>query len=169
MKNFDCKTENGYELIGYGGTPVNITKKIEDENCECLNEIVIVNPHPKLFSKTQLRELKNNLPVWAKNNLSNFTEQDVKNLIEELQVSDDELQKKFKYKFSYFGKPAEAEIPIYTFSIKNHTVYCPNYFDEYSNYGLKDKFGFEAFPQEDKPDYPIIENENWALNEFGLK
>lgn len=169
MKNIACKTENGYELIGYGGKPVDITHKIEKENCECLNQTVMVNPKAMQFNKNQLDLLRKELPNWAKKNIKNFSTNDEKSLINELNISDNELLKKFKYKFSYFGKPIQEEIPIYIYTIKSVPAYCPNYIQEYSMYGKKDNFGFEIYPINDKPEYPLIENKDWAKNEFGIE
>lgn len=169
MKNIECKTENGYELIGYGGKPVDITQKIEKENCECLNRSVLVNPKPLQFNSYQLKQLRKVLPDWAKENIKNFSSNDEEALIAELNMSDTDLLKKIKYKFSYFGKPTEEEIPIYIYSIKSIPVYCPNYIQEYSMYGKKDNFGFEIYPISSKPDYPIVENKDWAKNEFGIE
>ncbi len=36
-------------------------------------------------------------------------------------------------------------------------------------YGKKDNFGFEIYPINDKPEYPLIENKDWAKNEFGIE
>lgn len=167
-KNWACKTMNGYEITGYGGHPIDVTHKIEEENCKCITQSLLVNPNPKKFTGEQLRVLRQQLPQWAGKNIDGFSENDRKELAGSLQqMNDSELLAKLEYCFSYFGKPASEEIPVYTIKIKSATAYCPNYAEEYTMYGKKDKFGFEPYPFKDKPDYPIIENKNWAENEFG--
>lgn len=167
MENEICKTENGYEIIGFGGKPVNIDDKIKKEKCKCITESLLFNPNPKKFSPEQLAELRNELPEWASKNIKDFSDNDKKELADILKLEDAELLKKFEYQFSYFGKPASEEIPVYIFKIKSVPAYCPNFTDEYAVYGKKDKFGVELYPLKDKPDYPKIENKDWAKTELG--
>ncbi|WP_292010908.1 hypothetical protein [Chryseobacterium sp.] len=170
MKNSACKTENGYEIIGFGGKPVNVTDRIEKEACKCITESLLWNPNPKQFNSEQLKEIKKELPLWVAKNVKGFSAEDQKLLEAQLEkMNDKELLEKLKYKFSYFGKPASEEIPVYVMKIESVWAYCPNYSDEYAVYGKKDKFGFEFYPLKDKPNYSIIENQEWAEEELGKK
>ncbi len=170
MKNCDCKTENGYEVIGFGGKPINVNDKIEKKGYKCLSESLLWNPNPKKMSEEQLNHIRKELPEWAAGNVENFSEKDKISLSGDLsQWDNEEFMGKLEYKFSYFGKPAAEEIPVYTFKINNTSVYFPNYTDEYSVYGKKDKFGFEYFPAVQKPNYQIIENEEWIETEVKTK
>ncbi|WP_419868499.1 hypothetical protein [Chryseobacterium sp. CT-SW4] len=170
MKNSQCKSESGYEMIGFGGKPVNVTDKIEKENCKCITESLLWNPSPKKLSTEQLQQIRKALPVWAAENVKNFSADDKKTLENQLEkMKDEELLEKLKYKFSYFGKPALEEIPVYAIKIESAWAYYPDYSDEYAAYGKKDKFGFEYYPLKDKPDYPLLENEEWAEEELGKK
>jgi hypothetical protein len=169
MKNRWCKTENGYEIIGFGGMPINIDTRIEKDGCECLTESLLWNPNPKQFDYNQLHEIREKLPAWAVKNIKNFTEEDIKELAQELaRMSDAELLEKLKYRYSFFKYSRYQEIYVYTLKIKGRYAYCINYQEVYDHYGNK-----EAYPPNDefyeklKVYYPIIENEDWARNEFG--
>ncbi|WP_162087103.1 hypothetical protein [Chryseobacterium aquaeductus] len=170
MKNCDCKTENGYEIIGFGGKPIEVTHKIEKEGYKCISESVLWNPNPKKMTNEQLESLRNEIPEWASKNIQNFSDADKVLLISQLKnVSNKDFSEQLKYKFSYFGKPASQEIPIYEFQLNETSVFCPNYSDEYEMYGKKDKFGFEFYPESEKPNYPNILTKDDVANESGYK
>lgn len=170
MKNCDCKTENGYEIIAYGGKPIDITHKIENEGYRCLTESTVWNPNPSKMSEENLDNLREKIPEWASKNILGFSEVDKADLETYLsKLSNKDFSEKLEYKFSSFGKPASQEIPIYEFMINKTSVFCPNYNDEYSMYGKKDKFGFEFFPENEKPNYPVILNKESLENELGYK
>jgi hypothetical protein len=112
IENIWCKTENGYEITGFGGMPINIDDRIK-EGCKCLNSSMLWNPDPKPFDYKQLQEIRKELPGWAVKNVKDFSEEDKKDLAQELnRMSDAELLEKLKYRFSYFGKPTREEIYI---------------------------------------------------------
>lgn len=170
MKNMWCKTEDGrYEI--WGTTPYDITERIEKEGCECLSESLLWNPKPKAFDPQQLQEIRQELPNWAMKNIPNFTTKDKQDLQRELTVmSDTDLLKKLKYRYSFLRYSRYQEIYVYTLKIKGKNAYCINYKEVYDHYENK-----EAYPPNDefyeklKKYYPIIENEDWARNEFRNK
>jgi hypothetical protein len=167
MENIWCKTEDGrYEIWAF--TPIDVTDRIEKEGCKCLSGSLLWNPDPLLFDYRQLQEIRKELPGWAVKNVKDFSEEDKKDLAQELnRMSDAELLKKLKYRYSFFAKLVDTEVPVYTIKIKSVQAYCLNYFLVYEVYDGKYSIDNDPEPFGKKPNYPIIENEDWARNEFG--
>lgn len=168
IKNSYCKTENGqYEV--YGNTPVNITKRIKDGDCECISESLIVEKKTKQFTQNQLDEIKKQLPDWIIKNYNNVSVEKKEKFIKDLnELSIEGFHDKLKYRYTFF--PFIGSVPVYTFQINDILVYCPNYayvYDLYDGKYSNKNDGKEPFGK--KPDYPIIESQSWAKKQFGEK
>ena len=159
IKNIWCMTEdNRYEV--WSSTPNDITENIKKGECECISESLIVEKKPNPLSKTQLFEIKKELPNWAIKNIKDFTIQDKQVLISELSnLTDEEFSKKLKYKYSFLEKFTSCFVPVYIFKIKSNVAYCPNYsraYDLYDGKHAPKHDNIEPFGK--KPNYPIIES-----------
>lgn len=172
IKNYSCKSENGsYEVYAAWGssTPINITGRINDCDCECIDEFLIVEKKPIQFSDEQLSEIKKQLPNWAIKNCKNFSINDKKKLENEYKkISNEDFFKLFKYKYTFFL--FVGNVPVYTINIKNSLAYCPNYsyvYDLYDGKYAPKSDGREPFGK--KLNYPIIESELWIKTKFGKK
>lgn len=167
IKNIWCKSEKGkYEI--WGKTPVDISEKIKKEECECISDGLIIEAKPALFNKTQLEEIKKQIPVWASHNIEGFSEKDKSALSLKLKnLTDQEFLKKLEYRYSFLeDKYLTCFIPVYIFTIGSKKAYIPNYKCVYDDYKRLSKTveGAKFLLNQKAPNYPIIESESWARN-----
>ncbi|WP_456311768.1 hypothetical protein [Pseudomonas shirazensis] len=171
IKNMWCKSESGkYEI--WGKTPVDITEKIQKDECECISDGLVIEAKPALFDETQLKEIKKQLPVWASNNIKDFSEKDKSELSLQLKgFTDQEFSHKLEYKYSFIDYTyLTCFVPVYIFTIGSKKAYIPNYkcvYDDYKRLN-KDVEEIKLLSKQKAPNYPIIESESWASN-FGEK
>lgn len=55
INNLNCKAENGsYEIFASWGssTPINITERIKNNDCECINEFLVIEKNLFRFHKS---------------------------------------------------------------------------------------------------------------------
>jgi hypothetical protein len=171
VKNIWCKSEGGkYEV--WGITPVDITEKINNEECECISETLIIEAKPNPLNTIQLEKIKKELPNWAVNNIKGFSEKDKANLSLKLrQFTDKEFLQKLDYKYTFIdGTYLTCFVPVYVFIVGSDKAYLPNYQCVYDDYKrlMKDSEGIKLFSKRKPPNYPIIESVSWAKN-FGDK
>ncbi len=170
IKNMHCKSENGWYQVhaSWGSsTPIDITERVKNGECECINEFLFVEKKPIQFTEQQLSEIKKNLPNWALENCKNFSLKDKINLENELnKTSSQNFKESLKYRYTFYL--FVGNVPVYTIKIKNITAYCPNYSYVYNLYdGKYAPKNHEKDPFGKKPNYPIIECEVWAKTKFG--
>lgn len=171
IKNMWCKSESGaYEV--WGNTPVDITEKINKGECKCISESLIIEERPNHFNEIQLKQIRNELPNWAVNNIKGFSEKDKNSLSVKLkQFTDKEFLQKLEYKYTFVDDTyLTCFVPVFVFSIGSEKAYCPNYQCVYDDYKrlIKDSEGIKILSKRKPPNYPIIESESWARN-FGDK
>lgn len=171
IKNMWCVSENGkYEI--WGKTPIDITEKIKKEECECISDILIIETKPAFFNKSQLEEIKKELPVWASSNIEGFSEKDKSALSLKLkELTDQEFSQKLEYRYSFIEDTfLTCFVPVYVFTIGSKKAYIPNYKCVYDDYKRLNRSieGIRFLANRKAPIYPLIESEDWARN-FGKK
>ncbi len=172
LKNLPCKTDDGgYEVYALWGSssPINLTNRINSDDCECINEFLIVEKKPIQFTEQQLLDIKRQLPNWAAKNLKNFSKKDKQDLENEIKkISNENFIKSFQYKYTF--SLFVGQVPVYRLKIRNVTAYCLNYSYVYDLYDGKYSPKIESKePFGKKPNYPIIESETWVKTKFGDK
>ncbi|MEO8255704.1 MAG: hypothetical protein ABI554_15105 [Flavobacterium sp.] len=167
IENMWCKSENGHYEI-WGKTPVDITEKIKKQECECISDGLIIESKPALFNKTQLEEIKKQLPVWVFNNIKGFSEKDKAELSLQLKgFTDQEFLQKLEYQYSFIEDTyLTCFVPVYIFKIGSKKAYIPNYKCVYDDYKRleEDPERVKFLSKQKAPNYPIIESESWARN-----
>ena len=171
IKNIWCKSENGWYEV-WGRTPIDMTVPINNGECECISESLIIEKKTNHFNKLQLEKIRKELPNWAVNNIKGFSEKDKKELFLKLrQFTDEEFLQKLEYKYTFIEDTYQTcFVPVFIFSIGSEKAYCPNYqcvYDDYKRLS-KDSEGIKFLSKRKPPNYPIIESESWARN-FGDK
>lgn len=167
IKNMCCKSEGGkYEV--WAKTPIDITDKIKNKECECISENLIIEAKPVLLNKVQLEKIKTELPSWAIKNIKGFSKNDEDDLSLKLkQFTDKEFLEKLEYKYTFIdGTYLTCFVPVYVFTIGSEKAYIPNYQCVYEDYErlIKNSEENKSLAKMKTPNFPIIESESWAKN-----